>query len=384
MKIAIVHDYLLESGGAERVLRVLADMYPEAPIYTALAKKNSTASRAFQGRKIVESRWAWFLKIGRFYSYFRFLLPWVWKSLDLTDYDLIITSCSGYIARGFKARLDSKVVAYCHTPPRWLYGYDTPTGAQRTWWGQAFMWVVGPFMRYFDYRSAQRVDVWIANSQEVAGRIRKFYRKEAMVVYPPVETSARAHVNTLTRENYYLIVSRVVGGKGIEEAVEAFEKLGIKLIIAGEKVGKLDHYTIKPLNKVKFVGRVSNEELADLYAGAKGFVALARDEDFGMTVVESMGYGTPVLAYNGGGYRETVRDPAHQQIGESASQHVSKSANQKLVQTGVLIDNLDTESIRKGIERMEKTKWDRKVIKQWASQFNRARFEKEIRSIVGE
>lgn len=246
------------------------------------------------------------------------------------------------------------------------------------------MWVVGPFMRYFDYRSAQRVDVWIANSQEVAGRIRKFYRKEAMVVYPPVETSARAHVNTLTRENYYLIVSRVVGGKGIEEAVEAFEKLGIKLIIAGEKVGKLDHYTIKPLNKVKFVGRVSNEELADLYAGAKGFVALARDEDFGMTVVESMGYGTPVLAYNGGGYRETVRDPAHQQIGESASQHVSKSANQKLVQTGVLIDNLDTESIRKGIERMEKTKWDRKVIKQWASQFNRARFEKEIRSIVGE
>ena len=114
----------------------------------------------------------WFLKIGRFYSYFRFLLPWVWKSVDLTEYDLIITSCSGYIARGFRVRPDARVVAYCHTPPRWLYGYETPTGAMGKWWGKAFMWVVGPFMRYFDYQSAQRVDAWIANSQEVASRIK--------------------------------------------------------------------------------------------------------------------------------------------------------------------------------------------------------------------
>jgi glycosyltransferase involved in cell wall biosynthesis len=376
MKIALIHDYLLEAGGAERVLKVLTEMYPEAPIYTALAK-NGTARKMLDVRRqrIMESKWAWFLKIGRFYSYFRFLLPWVWRSVDLTDYDLVITSCSGYIARGFRVREDTKVVAYCHTPPRWLYGYDTPTGAQTKWWGQAFMWVVGPFLRYFDYQSAQRVNTWIANSKEVAGRIKKFYRKEAEVVYPPVEcTNATMHERNNDNEDYYLIVSRVVGGKGIEAAAKAFKKLKVKLKIVGEVIDQ------NLGNSVECVGRVSDEELASLYAGAAGFVALARDEDFGMTVVESMMYGTPVLAFNGGGYRETVIDLDNQNT--QRVRKSDKSESQKLVQTGVLIDGLDTESIGKGIERMEKIKWNHEGIKKWASQFNRARFEREIRRIV--
>jgi glycosyltransferase involved in cell wall biosynthesis len=274
-------------------------MYPDAPIYTALSKRG-TARAMFNDRKIIESKWAPFLKIGRFYSYFRFLLPWIWKSVDLTGYDLIITSCSGYIARGFKVREDARLVAYCHTPPRWLYGYDTPTGAQATWWGQAFMWIVGPFMRYFDFQSAQRVDVWIANSQEVAKRISKFYRKEANVVYPPIEIqeSRGKNLESSKREDYYLMISRIVGGKGILEASRAFKKLGLKLKIVGEVVDT------KLADQVESLGRVHDSELAELYANAAGFVALAQDEDFGMTVVESMTYGTPVLAYHGGGYLE--------------------------------------------------------------------------------
>lgn len=355
MKIALVHDYLIEAGGAERVLKVLSEMYPEAAIYTALAK-NGTAKEIFEDREILESKWGWFLKIGRFYSYFRFLLPWVWRSIDLREYDIVITSCSGYIARGFKVKDSAKVITYCHTPPRWLYGYDTPTGAQTKWWGQAFMWVVGPFMRYFDYQSAQRVDVWIANSKEVAGRIAKFYRKQAVVVYPPIELQDfRSQKIDPSKEDYYLMISRIVGGKGIKEASTAFKKLGIKLIIVGEVVDK------KLGKEVESLGRVSEDELADLYSGAKGFVALARDEDFGMTVVESMAHGTPVLAFNGGGYKETVRN------GE----------------TGVLIEGTDTKSIKNGIERMEQIKWNREGIKKWASRFGRARFEKEIREIVG-
>lgn len=351
----MVHDYLLEAGGAERVLRVLADMYPEAPIYTALTK-NGTAKAMFSDRKIIESRWSTFLKIGRFYSFFRFLIPFVWSSMDLTEYDLVITSCSGYVARGFKVRKDTKVVAYCHTPPRWLYGYDTPTGAQAKWWGRAFMWVVGPFMRYFDFQSAQRVDVWIANSKEVAGRISKFYRKEAIVVYPPIEITEQKNKNIEYRktENYYLMVSRIVGGKGIYAASQAFKKLGIKLKIVGEIVDQ------KLGDKVESVGRVDDSELADLYTGAKGFVALSRDEDFGMTVVESMAYGTPVLAYNGGGYKETVVPG----------------------KTGILIDGTDIKSVKVEIEKMESTKWDRAEIKKWASKFGRERFEKEINEVV--
>ncbi len=371
MKIALVHDYLIEAGGAERVLRVLSDMYPEAPIYTALAKKNGSAYITLQECDIRESKWAWFLKIGRFYSYFRFFLPWIWQSIDLTDYDLIITSSSGYIARGFKVRPDAKVVCYCHTPPRWLYGYDTPTGADKKWWGQAFMWVVGPFMRYFDYQSAQRVNVWIANSKEVAGRISKFYRKEAVVVYPPIEVkysstavqqfssdkSARLeNWKTGKRENeYYLMISRIVGGKGIMEASQAFKKLGITLKIIGEVVDT------RLGEKVESVGRVDDAELTDLYSHARGFVALSRDEDFGMTVVESMAYGTPVLAFNGGGYKETVIP------GE----------------TGILIDGTDVASIGGGIKQMEKIKWDREAIMKWARRFGRVRFEKEIRKVVG-
>jgi glycosyltransferase involved in cell wall biosynthesis len=368
MKIALVHDYLLEAGGAERVLLVLADMYPQAPIYTALTK-NGTAKALFNDRKIVESRWGWFLKIGRFYSYFRFLLPWVWKSMDLTKYDVIITSCSGYIARGFKVRKDAKVIAYCHTPPRWLYGYDTPTGAQGKWWGKAFMWVVGPFVRYFDYQSAQRVDVWVANSWEVAKRIEKFYRKDATVIYPPIDVSysrksvnrssqkdlKRIHGITDSRENeYYLMISRIVGGKGIYAASRAFKELGISLKIVGEvvdtKLGKL----------VDSVGRVSDDELGKLYTQAKGFVALARDEDFGMTVVESISQGTPVLAYNGGGYKETVIP------GEN----------------GILIDGTDSRSVNAGIKAMEKISWNREKIKKSAARFGRARFEKEMRKVI--
>lgn len=367
MKIALVHDYLNEAGGAERVLRVLAEMYLTAPIYTAFAK-NGTAKALLGDRMVIESKWGWLLKVGRTYSYGRFLLPWVWKSVDLTKYDLIITSCSGYIARGFRVRDDARVVAYCHTPPRWLYGYETPTGAQKKWWGAAFMWGMGPFMRYFDYQSAQRVNTWIANSNEVAGRIEKFYRKKATVVYPPCviqETGIRKQ--ELGTKDYYLVVSRIVGGKGIEEAVKGAQKAGIKLKIVGENVS--NQYAVHSTRGVEYLGRVNDNELAKLYAGAKGFIALAHDEDFGMTVVEAMSYGTPVLAYNGGGYRETVID-----------NNQSPSTN---IQTGILINNTDALSVAAGIKKMEKTKWERERIIKWAKRFDRVQFEKGIRGIVG-
>ncbi len=359
MKIALVHDYLIEAGGAERVLKVLSEMYPQAPIYTALSKRGS-AQKMFEDKKIFESRWAPLLKIGRMYSYLRFLLPWIWKSIDLTDYDLVITSCSGYIARGFKVKEAAKVIAYCHTPPRWLYGYDTPTGANKKWWGSAFMWIVGPFMRYFDFQSAQRIDTWIANSREVAGRIEKFYRKKAVVVYPPVETkyssiSVSKHPSKSQKKEYYLMISRIVGGKGIVEAARAFKELGIPLKIVGEVV---DSNIAK---RVESLGRVDDQQLGELYSNAKGFVALSRDEDFGMTVVEAMAHGTPVIAYRGGGYLETVKDS----------------------ETGVFVDETSTDAIAEAIKKMEKIKWKRETIIKWASQFDRSHFEKLIRKIVG-
>lgn len=355
MKIALVHDYLSEAGGAERVLRVLADIYPNAPIHTAFIK-NGTAKEMFKDKEVIESKWAPFLKIGRMYSYLRFLLPLIWKSIDLSQYDVVITSCSGYIARGFKVGKTTKVVAYCHTPPRWLYGYESPTGARSKWWGRAFMWIFGPFVRYFDFKSAGKVNVWIANSEEVARRIMKFYRKEATVVYPPVGISESANQRISRKDKYYLVVSRIVGGKGLEEVDQAATQGGFELKIVGEIVDpklakRLKHY----------VGRVSDKELQTLYENSKGFIAMARDEDFGMTLVEAMASGTPVLAYYGGGYKETVKEGV----------------------TGWFTKGTSPEEIAQGVAKMEKTKWEGEEIKKWAERFNRKQFEIKVRKAVG-
>ena len=154
MKVAIVHDFIKEFGGAERVLRVLADMYPEAPIYTAFRVRGSACDKEFVDRKIVESRWAWLIRRWRLYSPLRFLLPWIWESIDLSDYDLVITSCSGYIARGFRVGDKTKVVAYCHTPPRFLYGYETSIDLQKYWPVKIYAYVVNHFLRRFDFEAA--------------------------------------------------------------------------------------------------------------------------------------------------------------------------------------------------------------------------------------
>lgn len=370
MKIALVHDYLNEAGGAERVLRVLSEMYPDAPIYTAFIK-NGTAQKMFVDRELHESVWGGLLKIGRVYSYLRFLLPWIWRSIDLSSYDLVITSTSGgYIARGFKVGEKTRVVAYCHTPPKWLYGYETPTGAGSKWWGKLFNYVFGPMLRYFDYQSAQRVDVWIANSREVASRISKFYRREAQVVYPPIEVKDTSKKVKVKRGDYYLLVSRITGAKGVVEAISAAQKGKFKLKLVGEEVSlKLK---VKSHQYVEYLGRVDDAELALLYSQAKGFIALARDEDFGMTVVEAMAYGTPVLALNSGGYRETVI-PVIQQFGNSAGQQKG---------TGVIIEDTSVVSVVEGVKKMEKIKWDHEKIADWGRSFSRERFEKAFRKAI--
>lgn len=365
MKVALVHDYLNEAGGAERVLRVLAEMYPEAPIYTAFIKKG-TAKKMFADRELRESRWGWLLKRGRLFSYLRFLLPWIWKSMDLSSYDLVITSTSGgYIARGFRVGEQTKVVAYCHTPPKWLYGYETPTGAGRKWWGKLFLWVWGPILRHFDYQSAQRVDSWMANSQEVASRIRKFYRREARVVYPSVETVQKEARSKIKTGDYYLLVSRITRAKGVGEAIEAATRGKFKLKLVGEIVETKMKKVVENAGEwVEYLGRLSDEELARVYGGAKGFLALAKDEDFGITVVEAMQYGVPVLALRSGGYRETVRE------------------TKELGQTGVLIDDSGVESVLAGIRKMERIRWDRGKIAMWGQSFSREQFERKVRAVI--
>lgn len=362
MKTALVHDFLREFGGAERVLRVLTEMYPEAPIYTAFKVNGSVCEKKFSDRKIVESKWAFLLKRWSLYSPLRFLIPLVWRSIDLSDYDLVITSCSSYIARGFKVGKQTKVLAYCHTPPRFLYGFETSVNWKKYWFVRAYAVVVNHFLRIYDLWSSEMVDLWMVNSKNVAGRVMKFYKKESVVVYPPIEVKNIMKVSgDYKHEEYFLIVSRLVGAKGLVEAAQAAKSLGFKLKIVGEAVGFGGVREQLEEVGVELLGRVEDDELMKLYAKAKGFIALAKDEDFGMTVVEAMAAGTPVMAYNGGGFKETVVDGV----------------------SGILIDGVDEESIKMGMSRFDKIKWNKKLIQEQAKKFSREKFEEKIRYEVG-
>jgi len=364
MKIALVHDYIKEYGGAERVLKTLTEIFPKAPIYTAFRVKGSTADKEFKGKEIRESFLAPLLKVDNLYSPLRFLTPLIWKSMDLSTYDLVITSSSWYISRGFKVGPMTKVICYCHTPPRWLYGYETSVGFTKYWPVKIYGAIVGHFIRMYDFKSAQTVDHWIANSKNVAARIKKFYRKNSTVIYPPVEVE---NIISASRgddkEDYYLIVSRLVGAKGLEEAAEAAKKHKFKLKIVGEAHGFSD--VAKKLNKhsggkIELLGRLDDTAIYHTYAMARGFIVLAREEDFGMTPVESMAAGTPVIAFNGGGFQETVID------GE----------------TGILIDDTKPDTIGKAIKKLEKTKWNKNVLQGQARKFSKERFEKEFKAYI--
>lgn len=362
MKIALVHDFIKEFGGAERVLRVLADMYPNAPIYTAFRVNGSSCDRKFADRKIIESKFGWLIKHGNLYSPLRFLVPWIWKSIDLSDYDLVITSCSSYFARGFKVSSKTKVIAYCHTPPRFLYGYEMSINLMKYWIVRVYATIVNHYLRIFDLWSSERVNKWLVNSKNVQQRVWKYYRKEATVIYPPVEVEKMIEASkNIKKQNYFFIVSRLVGAKGLVEAAQAANHLGFPLKIAGESVGFSQvENQLKEIEGVELLGSVDDKTLWKLYAGAKGFFALAKEEDFGMTPVESMAAGTPVIAFYGGGFKETVIE------GE----------------TGVFVKGTDVNSLEEAMERFNKVKWSREKLIDRARQFSKEKFIRNIKNEV--
>lgn len=365
MKVALVHDYLKEYGGAERVLEALSELYPDAPIYTAFYKKGSPAWQRFKKKKIHAS-WVQNIPffVSRLHSPLRFLAPAIWNSFDFSEYDVVIGSASWYVTKGFKKPFEKSFIeiCYCHTPPRWLYGYKTSVAWQRFWPVKLYGHIIGHFMRMYDYEAAHRVDYFIANSLEVQARIKKFYRRDATVIYPPVSLEVRSTKQEV-RGDYYFIVTRIVGAKGLDLAVQAAKEFGFKLKIAGSPAG---YYTgqkslaeVAPEN-VEFLGRVSDEELVQLYSRAKAFLALATDEDFGITPVEAMLCGTPVIAYYGGGFKETVIDG----------------------RTGVFFHEATVESLGKAVKKFERLHIDPKDCQKQAAKFSKERFRKEIDAFV--
>lgn len=370
MKVALVHDYLNEYGGAERVLEALCELYPEAPIYTAFYRTNSPAHDKFKHKKIITS-WAQHVPFfaTKLHSPLRFLAPQIWESFDFTGYDVVISSSSWYITKGVRVPKDTLHISYIHTPPRYLYGYKTASNIQKHPLVKLYAIIVNKGLRQFDYYSAQKVDVLVANSKEVQARIKKFWRRDSVIIYPPVELNEYEVRSSKFEDGlrtphpvprtYFLTGGRLVGPKHFDLAIQAANTLKVPLKIFG--TGPEETY-LKSIAgpTVEFLGKVDEITLASLYAKAQAFLALADDEDFGITPVESMMAGTPVIAYQGGGYQETVIDG----------------------QTGIFINELSPDAVIEGIQRLNSRHFTLNTITNHAQKFSTARFKQEISNLV--
>jgi len=361
-KIAIVHDYLIDFGGAERVLLALHEIYPTAPIYVSLYRKSRLGKFAdkFKDAKIIQSGFGRLPFADRLISPLRFLIPAIWNSFDLKKYDLIISSASWAVTKGFEKKKGAVEICYCHTPPRYLYGYDTSRkfgglmGKLVGFYGL----IVNHFMLQYDFNRAQNVDYFIANSEEVKKRIEKFYRKDSTVIYPPVEIPDTGFQIPDSRD-YYLTGGRLTAAKNFDLIIKAFNKLNLPLKVYGS--GPLENYLENiAKNNIEFLGKVTDEKMAALYAGAKAFILAQKDEDFGMTAVEAMSFGTPVICYNGGGYLESVVES----------------------KTGIFFNGLSAESLSDAVKKFEKTKFESGDCINKAKKFSKERFIREMTTFV--
>ncbi|MBW4582794.1 MAG: glycosyltransferase [Tildeniella nuda ZEHNDER 1965/U140] len=298
MKIALVHDYLREYGEAERVLRVLHQMYPEAPIYTAFIdhKRLGDAIATFADWDIRTTPLQQLPGINSHYQAFRPLLPYCWEALDLSAYDLVLSSSGQYLSKAVLTRSETLHVSYCHTPPRELWDFPQTNG-DRSWYRR---WIE-THLRQYDFYASQRVDRFVTNSDVVARRIRKFYRRSAAVIPPPVKIQGSGEAGN----GYYLYIGSLTQEQQVDLAIAACNRLDRPLWVAGSGSDRerLQHLAG---TQVRFLGDVSEEAMVELYAHAKAVIVPCQNADFGFVPVEAMGHGIPVIASALSGIREVI------------------------------------------------------------------------------
>ena len=302
MRVAIVHDWLNQMGGAENVLEVLVDMFPHAPIYTSIYDP-ARVSPAYRDWDI---RTSWLNRlpgIGAHHQLYLPLYPLAFESFDLSGYDLVISNKSGF-AHAVITPPETVHICYCLTPTRWLWQYESyrrREGIGRV--ANALLQPILTWQRMFDRLAADRVDHFIAISRAVQARIRKFYRRDSTIIHPPVDTR-RFTPDPSARGDYFLVVSRLIPYKRVDLAVQACTRLGLPLIVVGEGRDRPALERMAGPN-VRFLGRVSTDEIITLMQGCRAFLFPGL-EDFGIAPVEAMACGRPVIAYAGGGALDTV------------------------------------------------------------------------------
>jgi glycosyltransferase involved in cell wall biosynthesis len=358
LKVALVHDYLNQYGGAERVLEELHELFPDAPVFTSMywPEKMSATIRGLDIRTSFMQRLP---LVTRNHQPFLLLYPLAFESFDLTEFDVVISNSSGF-CKGVVTAPDTLHICYCLTPMRWVWNYHAYVERERL--GLLPRLVLPAAisqLRSWDVATAQNVDRFIAISRTVAARIHKFYRRDASVIYPPVNCDAFALSARV--DDYYLIVSRLIPYKRIDLAVDAFTRLGLKLKIVSSGGRDLPALRARAGRNIEFVGRVSDAELKQLYASCRGFV-FPGEEDFGISPLEANASGRPVIAYAGGGALDTVSDG----------------------RTGVLFQQQHVDCLIDAVRRAEATHWDSDLLRRHARSFDRQVFREQMQQFVAD
>jgi glycosyltransferase involved in cell wall biosynthesis len=359
MRIAIVHHWLVSSGGAEKVLYELHQMWPDAPIFTAAYSPEKFPEFA---KADIRTTWLNNVPFAKSkHQLFPLLRGLSFKMLDLSSYDLVISSCAAE-AKYVKTGPNTLHICYCHTPIRYYWSdYEwylahPPFGVLNPLAKLALPLMIN-WLRRLDYSAAQSVDVYVANSDTVKQRIAKYYHKDSTVIYPPIITKPLLNLPR-KHDDYYLIVGRQVAYKRLDLAVDAFNALGLRLKVVGEgeEVAK---QRIRAHSNIEFLGRVSDEERNRLFAGATGFI-WPQEEDFGMTALEAMAAGCAVIAYDKGGAREYMIEGV----------------------TGVLFQDQTVKALVEAVRRFEQMDIDEITVRARAKEFDVLVFRNKMLELV--
>jgi glycosyltransferase involved in cell wall biosynthesis len=355
-KVAIVYDRINKWGGAERVLLALHEIFPKAPIYTSVYdSKNAAWAKVFPAVKTSFLQKLPFAKSN--HELLPVFMPLAFASFDFSDFDLVI-SVTSEAAKGIRTNGRTLHICYCLTPTRYLW-----SGYKEYFKGRFFKLVTKPIvnvLRKWDKKAAQNPNLMVAISGEVKERIKKYYKRNSIVIYPPVNiANHQSPINKRQKRKYYLLVSRLdFGYKKVDLAIKAFNKLDYPLVIVGTGREKRNLKRMAGKN-IKFVGKVSEKKLADYYRGAKALI-MPQEEDFGIVAVEAQSFGVPVIAYIKGGSNDTVIDG----------------------KTGILFGKQNVESLLGAIGKFEKIKYKDHDLYNNASRFSKTIFRKNILALI--
>lgn len=356
VKVAIVHDWLNQLGGAEAVLETLVEMFPEAPVFTTIYWRTGMPAH-YQSWDI---RPTWLNRAPGVHRWHRLYLPFyplAVQSIDVRGYDVILSNKSGF-CHGVRKTPRQLHIDYCLTPTRYVWDHAAYTAREGLGWlTRLALWPLLGWLRTWDLRAAQQVDHFVAISRAVQARIAQYYRRDSVIIYPPVDVE-RYRPSPDPPGDYFLIASRLIPYKRIDLAVQACTRLRVPLIVVGDGRARAALERMAGPT-VQFRGRVSNHELARLLAHCRAFIFPGL-EDFGIAPVEAQAAGRPVIAYGKGGALDTVVEGV----------------------TGLFFDEQTPEALMAAIQRFETLEFDPHAIRRHAEQFSVTRFKQQLHTFI--